>query len=164
MLTVERLRELLHYDPLTGVFTRLTKVGGQPVGSVAGSAHIKGYVELRVDGRAYLAHRLAWLYVHGEWPIGKLDHRDTIRTHNWIANLRPATDQQNAQNVNAHRDSRTGIKGVSIHTKSGRFRATIRVQGKQKHLGYFATVEEASAAYQEAAAKQYGEYHRADPT
>lgn len=161
MLTVERLRELLHYDRQTGVFTRLIKAGGQPVGAVAGSPHSAGYVELRVDGKAYLAHRLAWFYVHGEWPPTKLDHRDTIRTHNWIDNLRPASDQENAQNTNAHVDNVSGFKGVSIHKKSGRFRATIRVDGRQKHLGYFSTGEEASSAYQDAAAKQYGEFHRA---
>lgn len=142
-LTQARLRELLHYDPLTGVFTRVVDVGprkDQKAGSVAGGENQEGYVQIQVDGKHYLAHRLAWFYVHGEWPEPECDHKDTIRNHNWLDNLRPATRSENEQNQRKAR-------GVYWNKPNSKWHAQIKLNGRSKHLGYFSTAEAAHAAY-----------------
>ena len=92
-LTAERLREVLDYDPDTGVFTRKVRTASSvKVGDVAGSLNGKGYIRIRVDGRLYFAHRLAWLYVHGEWPVDQVDHINGIKNDNRI--VEPARGDQ----------------------------------------------------------------------
>lgn len=159
-LTAERLRELLHYDPDTGVFTRLVaSMAGATrnravarVGDIAGGADLKGYVLINVDGRKYRAHRLAWLYVHGVWPPCNIDHRNGNCGDNHIKNLRAVTQGQNMQNRRrASKNNGCGFLGVSA--EGGRFRASIKAAGKKKHLGYFDTPELAHAAYLEAKAR-----------
>src|SRR5690606_34614864 len=99
MLTQQRLKELLYYDPETGIFTRLVGRSGPRAraGDVAGSDNGKGYIRIYVDGRPYKAHRLAWFYMHGEWPE-EIDHRNGERADNRLSNLRPVTRQQNNLN------------------------------------------------------------------
>lgn len=149
-LTPERLRELLHYDPATGVFTWLVAHGRHgrfPAGAIAGYKNDKGYLYIWLDGRFYRLHRLAWLYVHGQWPEDQIDHRDTIREHNRIDNLRPATNAQNAQNQHAApRNNTTGCTGVSFYKPSGKWLSRIMSNGKAIHLGYHDTMAAAVAA------------------
>lgn len=145
--TAARVRELFFYDAETGVFTRIVPISERdPAGKVAGSLQTQGYQQIRVDGGRYLAHRLAWLYVHGEWPKGVIDHINGIPLDNRIANLREADIQINAQNLHkARSDSLTGIQGI---TKVwNRWRAQIHIDGSSRYLGSFATPEEAHAAY-----------------
>lgn len=151
-LTAERLRELLRYDPGTGIFTwRMNRSGGTKAGDVAGSDDGQGYVSIRIDGRAYLAHRLVWLYVYGVWPERQIDHRYGIRNDNRLSELREATNKQNQHNQRkAQGSNKSGLLGVSY--SRGKPRARIRVDGKQKHLGTFDTAELAQAAYLEAKA------------
>jgi hypothetical protein len=94
-LTAERLREILGYDPETGLFTRLVRTGRIRAGEVAGTAHSRGYRSIVIDGRVYLSHRLAWLYVHGEWPPEQIDHINRNRADNRLVNLRAAKQSQN---------------------------------------------------------------------
>lgn len=159
MLTAERVREILSYDPLTGVFVWMArasaKFNGKFAGKVAGSIDDMGYRVIGVDGRLYRAHRLAWLYVHGEWPK-IIDHKDGDRDNNTIANLRLATALQNT--ANRRGDSRSGYKGVTWQSQIGRWQARIRVKGKNIHLGVFGTAEEASKAYETAAKSVHGEF------
>lgn len=147
-LTASRLREILHYDPETGVFTRLVHRGGEMPGAIAGSLDpVNGYVRICIDGVSYKAHRLAWLYMKGEWPAALIDHRNMNRADNRLDNLRPATVMQNNQNVHAARvDSRSGVRGVSWSATPGRWRATISVNGRQHHIGYFDDLEAAATA------------------
>jgi hypothetical protein len=99
-LTQERLKELLHYDPETGIFTNLTQRGGHAKkGAVAGTKNSIGYVCIRIDYDQYRAHRLAWLYVYGEFPEKFIDHMNEIRDDNRIINLRLATHQENLHNI-----------------------------------------------------------------
>ena len=84
MLTQERLKELLHYDEETGLFTRKTRVASRMKGTISGARHNKGYVQIMIDGDNYLAHRLAWFYVYGEWPKNQIDHINRIKTDNKI--------------------------------------------------------------------------------
>ncbi len=144
-LTAERLRELFHYDPLTGVFSRRVRRGNQPVGAVAGYLRPDGYFTIRFSGRHYRVNRLAWLYMTGEWPPHLIDHEDRNPMNNRWANLRHATHSQNHQNQVAHKDNKCGFLGVELH-EHGLWRARLTVRGKRIHLGYFKTPEEAAEA------------------
>lgn len=162
-LTLDRLREVLHYSPETGAFTwRVTLSSRAPAGERAGTVNSYwGYVLIRVDRARYFAHRLAWFYMTGGWPSSRIDHRDTDRANNAWANLRLATLSQNGGNSRRARNNTTGFKGVSFHKASGKFRACIRVDFRQKSLGYFTTAEDAHAAYCKAAKVVFGEFARA---
>ena len=139
MLKVERVRALLHYDPETGVFTRKVRTSNRiNIGDVAGGKDAKGYICIRVDGKTYKAHRLAWLYMHGAWPTGEIDHINGVRDDNRITNLRNVTKSQNQQNQRS-------VRGYSRDGK--RWKSQIRVGGEFFHLGCFATQKEAHAAY-----------------
>ncbi len=155
-LTQERLREVLHYDPETGIFTWRVNRAQMVAGSVAGGPNGKGYWYIKIDRYSYPAHRLAWLYVHGVWPPFDTDHHDTKPSNNRIDNLREATRGQNRQNMRkAHKNNKAGLLGVMWHKQSQRWRAKITVDGKGIHLGNFLTPELASAAYAEAKRKYH---------
>lgn len=148
-LTVERLRELLHYDPETGIFTRAKCLPGYSAGSVAGTPDKDGYICIQIDGKKYKAHRLAWLYMTGAWPEARLDHRNTIRSDNWLDNLRDCSMRVNMENKRSPRaDNKLGILGVSV--QKGRFLAQIQVKGKKIFLGKFDTAQEAGDVYVQA--------------
>jgi hypothetical protein len=148
-LTAQRLRELLHYDPETGVFTWSVRTSNRiKVGDVAGSGASRGCLQIAVEGRLYLAHRLAWLYVYGCWPVHAIDHRDGNPSNNRIENLRDVLPSVNSQNMRrSHRDNKTGLLGVAWDNRRGKWIARITASGKRMHLGYFDSAENASVAY-----------------
>jgi hypothetical protein len=148
-----RLRELLHYDADSGAFR--WRRPHHCAGKIAGAPDGRGYRRISVDGRRYKAHRLAWLYVYGEWPDGGLDHVNGNRFDNRIANLRPATNRQNQGNQAARRPGH--LKGAHKISKGHGWQA--RLAGK--YLGSFQTEEEAHRAYMLAAENYYGEFARA---
>ena len=162
MLTQDRLKELLHYDPLTGQFIRIAKVARKTViGSVAGyvdKSH--GYVSLSVDGKEYYGHRLAWLYMTGAWPTHTVDHHDRNRANNRFLNLRPATRTQNNQNMSVHegREMHSAHKGVTWHKGGNRWMAQINANGKHYYLGLFSNELDAADAYTQAAKRLHGEF------
>ena len=158
MLTQEELKRQLHYDPDTGIFKWAIRKPKVKFGAIAGKIKPKGYIEIRVNLVSYQAHRLAWLYVYGAWPEGLIDHINRSPGDNRIANLRTASHQQNFRNVPVGRRSSTGIKGVSPHGKSGKYRAAIRVDGRRLWLGLFNTIEEAADAYKTASTIHHGEF------
>lgn len=161
MLTVERLKQKLIYDSETGVFTWKKGRGPVKAGSTAGRPHNKGYIRIAIDYKDYLAHRLAWLYVYGEWPENEIDHINGVKTDNRICNLRAATREENCRNVTVHKRNRLGIKGVSERNDcKKRFGAKIMINGKVGVLGQYETAEEAKAAYNEAARKYFGDFFR----
>lgn len=142
------LLRVLHYDPMTGLFTWLVRLSQRAkVGDVAGRfRRDTGYRSIRLDGREYYAHRLAWLYMTGEWPADEIDHINGSRSDNRWANLRAADRSLNQQNERIARStSVTGLLGA--HRRHGTFRASIVVDGRKKELGAFGTAEEAHAAY-----------------
>ena len=158
MLTQERLKELLSYDPATGVFRwRVSLSNRAPSGSVAGCIRPDGYVQIMIDGKHYLAHRLAWLYVHGELAP-QLDHADGNPSNNRISNLRPATQSQNNGNARKRSDNTSGKKGVSWHKRDKKWQSRIKHNGRQIYLGYFETAKAAHAAYCEKARELFGEF------
>ena len=129
MITQKRLKQLLHYDPETGVFTRNTKYLDMEVGDVAGGVDDSGYVRIYVDGKRYRAHRLAWLYVYGEWP-DKVDHADHIRNNNKIGNLESGTYRDNALNQSVPKNNKSGVIGVHWHKGRNQWIASIRINYK----------------------------------
>ena len=146
-LTAERLRGIMDYDPEIGVFTRKVRTANcVRVGDVAGSFTSKGYIRIKIDGRLYFAHRLAWLYVHGEWPVDQVDHINGIKNDNRIVNLREGNNAENQHNQRKPQaNNKTGLLGVA--PSYGKFVAQITVDRKYRHLGTFPTPEEAHAAY-----------------
>lgn len=160
MSDVERIRSLLDYDPDTGVFRWREAVGGRMAGQSAGTLHSKGYRRIKLDGRHHFAHRLAWLYVTGEWPDRAIDHMNGDKTDNRIANLRLATASENNMNMGVRRFSKTGLKGVSPQRK--KYMAQISANGKRHYLGLFQTPEEAHQAYLQRARELHGDFARAE--
>jgi hypothetical protein len=148
-LTHSRLLQVLHYDAETGVFTwksvtnrRMKKMVGQP----AGCLRPDGYLVVGIDGEAYLAHRLAWFWQTGKWPVDEIDHISGVKTENRFANLREANRSENRQNTRLA-FSACGILGVSWCKREQKFRATIKLKGKQRSIGYFDAAEDARERY-----------------
>jgi hypothetical protein len=155
-LTEQRLRDLIDYNPDTGLFTRRVSLSPTSyVGQVVGHKTKRGELRFCVDGKPYKAHRLAWLYMTGRWPSNEIDHVDGNPLNNKFANLREATGAQNKQNFRrARADNSHGFLGVYKHANSRPNRdvwcARITVGGKCRTLGLFDTPEAAHAAYIEA--------------
>jgi len=150
MLT-ELLKSVFEYNPETGVFFR----NGKPSGSVLPN----GYVYLSLKKKRMLAHRIAWLMMTGMLPDAEVDHINRIRSDNRWSNLRIATRSQNAMNQSKRSDSRSGHKGVSWHSRVGKWRASIRAGGKHVHLGYYDSSERAAMAYNAAARSEFKQFH-----
>ncbi len=152
-LTAGFVRQIFDYDPLTGVFRwRMRpdyprKWNSRYAGKVAGMTSPNGYVVIQAKGRvAYSAHRLAWLYMKGEWPDGEIDHRNGIRDDNRIDNLRDATESDNACNKGMQRNNTSGFIGVSFNRQNGKWRARIHRNHVMHDVGFFNTAEEAAQA------------------
>lgn len=158
-LTQARLKELLHYDRKTGVFTnRVWRGGTARAGTPAGSLNTKGYVQIYVDGANYYGHRLAWLYVHGRWPYA-LDHKPGYGKHETrLKALRECGYVQNGGNRGLNKNNTSGFKGVSWDAARQKWKAQIGAGVTHQSLGRFDTPEEAHAAYCKAADKYYGEF------
>ena len=147
MLTQERLKELLDYDPVVGIFIWKIARCNIRAGSIAGW-NSKGYTTIQVERKNYFAHRLAWLYVYGVWPTNDIDHRDHNKGNNKISNLRDVTATINGQNqITANIGNLSGFLGVTYDKQHCKYRAQIKVGGKQKYLGLFLTAENAHSAY-----------------
>ena len=155
MITQNILALNLSYDPLTGLFTWIKQLGRAKKGNIAGTINSNGYVQIRLNGKIYLAHRLAWLYVHGEMPVSILDHINMDKKDNRIANLRLATKSQNSQNTLISAANTSGYKGVSWSEPAKKWRANIKLNQKSKHLGVFDSKEEAHIAYRKAAQEMH---------
>lgn len=158
VITQERLKAILSYDPLTGIFTYRINRSNIKAGAIAGSPNDGGYTLISIDNRHYRAHRLAWLYMTGEWPKEDVDHENTDPDDNRWENLREATDAQNLQNIGVPKHNTSGSKGASWREDRQKWRGSICSNSKWRHLGYFDTKEEAHAAYCKAARELNGEF------
>jgi hypothetical protein len=159
MLTVERLKEILHYDPLTGLFTWLVTVNyNAKAGSIAGTLNKSGYILIMIDRKSYRAHRLAFLYMTGEWPKNLVDHKPPgVKSDNRWENLREATYSQNACSRKTQEGTKSGLKGVTI-TPTGKHHVSIRVEGDVLYLGTYEKAVDAATAYNDAAKILHGEF------
>lgn len=148
-MTQDDLKELLDYDPNTGLFHwRVNPPRGRRLkGKVAGTkkSH-KGYVTILIHRRRYKAHNLVWLYVHGKWPADQLDHIDRDGTNNAVSNLREATASENNQNKLKQANNTSGYAGITIRKDRPKkpYRVAVCVQGRSSR-GHFASLSEARA-------------------
>lgn len=159
-ISVEWLRENLAYEADTGSFLWKKRGFGRVMGKVLGSENWDGYLVMKVRQVPYYAHRLAWLYVHGEWPWGLLDHIDGDRANNAIANLRMATSAQNAARRKTMR-TLAPSRGVFPHGPG--FVARLHHGGKRHYLGYFSTAAAAKDAYEAKAKEIHGDFAHVEP-
>ena len=165
-LTASEMSELLSYDPATGVLTWRVSVGGRgrrgttgkfPAGAIAGNYMPGGYNRVRIDGRIYYGHRIAWALTHGVWPDRNIDHIDGDPSNNKIDNLRDISQKHNIQNQRHALPSNTsGLLGVGWHRQSGKWRARITADGKEHALGLFDSAEIAHGAYLKAKRELHG--------
>lgn len=150
LITQQRLKSLLSYDKETGGFVWIgSKNRKVKNGSLAGSIDSSGHSQIKVEKRSYSAHRLAWLYVYGEWPKMQIDHINGNRTDNRIANLRDVSASINSQNKrNATSSNKSsGLLGTHWHRAANKWAATIKTCGITKHIGLFESKEDAHKAY-----------------
>lgn len=156
-LTPERVRELLEYDLITGRFKWRMTGTGRKRDLLAGWLDRLGYRLIEIDGKGYLAHRLAWFYVHGRWPK-ELDHSDGDKANNAIGNLRECRRDQNIQNIGLTSWNSSGFKGAFKRDRGDKWMARIRVNGRLVCLGDHHTARDAGAAYDKAAIKYFGPF------
>ena len=148
LLSLHALKNALDYDPITGLFKWKMHKQKARLGKIAGHKESRGYLQIYINKKYYMAHRLAWFYVYGTWPANEIDHFDGNRMNNKIENLRQAQDYEQLQNISIRSDNTSGYIGVKKHgRKKNRWQASIQVLGVRHHLGTFATAEEASEAY-----------------
>jgi hypothetical protein len=164
-LTLERLLEVLHYDPLTGVWHWLVCLGnGKPhAGSIAGTIDrpnnpVYGYRNIEVDGHKYKSSRLAVFYMTGEWPPHLVDHENGKHADDRWENLRPATRAQNQHNRKLDSTNTSGFKDVWFEKRRNKWRAYIKCNGESYHLGYHTTREDAAIAVAEASERLHGDF------
>lgn len=163
-LDLDRLQEVLDYDPETGFLTWLVRLSprGNP-GERAGTVMPDGYRRIGLDGATHLAHHLAWFHFYGEPAESEIDFKNLDKDDTRIGNLRLATPAENSRNRGASRINPTGLKGVHKFNNprnKKQYRSSIRVEGKKIHLGLFSTPEEAYKAYCKAAKRYHGEFAR----
>jgi HNH endonuclease len=156
-ITLERLRALRSYDPLTGQWHFLVDTSQYKRGDIAGHLSREGYMILEVDGKRYRSARLAYFYMTGNWPSGQIDHRDLNKANDAWLNLRDGTHAQNQANMRVK--AKSGFKGV--YASYRRWVAMVRKNGKTVYLGTYDTPEEAHEAYKIAAGMLFGEFMRA---
>lgn len=161
VLTADQLKEILQYDPLTGIFTWVKTCSRKiKAGQIAGTEGPRGIsINSKLFGRPMLAHRLAWLYVFGSFPNRGMviDHKDRNPFNNAFHNLRLCTQQENTWNQGLKSKNKTGVKGVSL-LPSGRYHARIRTAEGLKLIGNFRTLTEAETAVRQAREKYHGEF------
>lgn len=157
MLTQERLKELLHYDLDTGVFIRLKSTYKRYIGKVAGNINKDSYVVIYIDGKPYYGHRLAFLYMTGSIPY-EVEHKDTIKHHNWWTNLRAATHSENQCNHKLKSSNTSGYKGVHWHKGTQKWLAQGWANKKYYYLGIFINIEDAVKARNNFAKQHHGDF------
>lgn len=146
MISLETVKENVHYNPVTGIFIWLVSNSNRvKIGDIAGVKDKSGYIKIGIKGKKYLAHRLAWFYVYEEWPK-ELDHKDQIRDHNWIDNLRELTNQYNQRNTGNRKNNKSGIKGVTFNKQNQKWFSSIMVDKRSKYLGSYSDFDEAVCA------------------
>ncbi len=159
-LTYEKLHEILDYNEKTGIFNwrirrdetgRLRGRGGK----IAGYLRSDGYIHIGIDGKFFLAHRLAWLYTHGYFPENQIDHIDQVRHHNWLSNLREATKSCNLQNCKTSKNNKSSITGVFWCKRDRKWEVQITKNNKQLNLGLYSSLIDAAKARYEAEQKYF---------
>lgn len=151
MITQDELKYRLHYDTETGIFKKIAdSKNTYKKCKVIGHIKKDRYIGITIDKVAYYAHRLAWLYIYGEFPKEYLDHIDGNRANNSLNNLRESTNAENQQNRAVNKNNKSRYTGVCFCKYNNKWRTEIRSNNKKTNLGYFSTAELASESYKEA--------------
>lgn len=154
MITQEKVQSLFNYDPETGIFTRKVKTTGKTkVGQIVGYDNKSGYKKISIDNKLYFAHRLAWLYIYGEWPEKGIDHINRNRSDNRICNLRLANQSENTQNNEKNKNNTSGYRGVTFCKATNKWISQIMINYKHVRIGKFDTPEIAHEQYVQMAKK-----------
>lgn len=151
MITLQRLKEVLSFNPDTGEFLWKMRTAHRiKIGDIAGYIANRGiklqYVEIRIDNKLYLGHRLAWLYHYGDWPEKHIDHIDHNGLNNKISNLRDVSCRENSMNHRLHKNNSSGVNGVYWNTRLNKWVVEIILNRKKKYLGCFDDLSEAAEA------------------
>lgn len=156
-LTQDLLHELFEYRDDGNLYWRENGAGRRDISKPAGTMRKNGYIQIRINRKIYLAHRLVFLMHHGFLPK-EVDHIDGNEANNAVENLRLATPSQNMRNRGKQSNNKSGFKGVSWDKRKAKWRATIGINRKYKHLGYFDCPEQAYGAYCQAAAEIHKDF------
>lgn len=160
-IPIEVIRFVLNYDSQTGVLRwRVSTAGTANAGNVAGGRDGRGYQSIKLFGRKYYAHRLAWVIICGEWPSKIIDHINGDILDNRWCNLREVDYSQNMINACLHSNNKSGFKGMSFNARKQKWAAFISAKKKGTFLGYFDKAEQAAEAYRSAAINIHGEFAR----
>ena len=145
-ITQSFLKTILHYDPLSGVFTWIGRSSPRSraiIGSEVGCKNTQGYLQVKICGKQYLLSRLAFVYMTGEFPPYLVGHRDRVPLNNRWSNLRAATRSENNRNIGTAANKTSKFRGVS--KRGDRWQVVVRIAGRLKYLGCYVNEEEAGA-------------------
>lgn len=159
MITQSELKQILDYNPDTGIFTwKINKGGKAKCGTIANSIDSKGYIRIQINNKRNSAHRLAWLYIYGSFPNNMIDHINGNKIDNRIYNLREATVNENQYNRKVPINNTSGIKGVYFDKSRNKWVAELKCNSKKIHIGRFNDIELAQIAINEARNKYHKEF------
>lgn len=157
MITSEQAREYLSYEKESGILRWKVSIGTAKAGSIAGKMGNRGYIQIKILGKTYQAHRLAWLIMEGDWP-NTIDHINNVKNDNRWINLRNSSQQQNMCNVQIRKDNTSGCRGVSWNSKSRKWQVEVKADGKRYYLGSYADIEFAELVASEGRVKLHKEF------
>lgn len=161
IITQDELKKILHYNPDTGIFTRLVNFGTKKKsGEIVSNISSSGYSNITINYKNYYAHRLAWLYIYGYFPKNQIDHINGIKSDNRICNLREADNCKNQLNTKLQSRNSSGHKGVSWLKSKNRWRVLCSVNKTRYYLGLFKNIEDAKSAYDNFAKIHHGDFYR----
>lgn len=161
ILTQDELKRQLHYNPETGIFTRLVSNSSRvKLGDIAGYLTKNGYIGVKVNDKQHYAHRLAFLYMDGMFPPAEVDHIDCVRDNNAWDNLRHATRSENQRNMEKPSNNTSGYRGVCFNKARAKYQARCNVDGKMVYLGLYNTPELAYEARTSYAKSHHGQFYR----
>jgi hypothetical protein len=160
MITQNRLKEVLDYNPITGIFIRKIRINKVKAGSIAGTKTAQGYLSVSIDGRPYLLHRLVILFMTGSFPEKQVDHINGIRTDNRWMNIRNVSVQENSFNRVPNKNRELQVKNVYWIPKLKRYRVKMKINKITTHFGYYDDLELAELVAKEAQQKYHGVYAR----
>jgi hypothetical protein len=160
ILTQGYLNSILKYEPHTGKFFWRIDKGRVAAGDKAGTKSRRGYVDIKIDGRSYLAHRLAWLYMTGDFPIREIDHINGNPSNNRWANLREGTHSEVTRPHKTYKTNISGYSGVHWREDAGKYRVRITVDNRRISLGHYSDLQEAYRARAKAEKEHFGKFRR----